>query len=64
MSGAEADMKKNTLRAPSPKKEAILEEIAIFIAEYKKSPEDPRNKSAIADSFFDYLNEKMDKYCS
>lgn len=46
-----------------PKKEAIVQEIADFIAEYKKSPPDTRNKSDIADGLFDYILEKLDKYC-
>jgi len=50
--------------SPDPKKEQILEEIANTIAEYKKGPQDTRNKSEIASDWFDYLNTKMDKYCT
>lgn len=51
------------MSTPDPRKEAILEEIAMCIAEYKKGPEDIRTKQEIADDFFDYLNEKLDTYC-
>lgn len=46
-----------------PKKEEIVQEIAYLVADYKKGPVDPRDREAIASDFFDYLLEKLDKYC-
>ena len=54
---------KTRTQAPDPKKEAILEEIAVTLAGYKKGPEDIRTQEEIADDLFDYLNAKLDTYC-
>lgn len=48
---------------PCPYKEQIIQEIATMVAGYKLGPVDSRRQEEIADDWFDYINEKLDKYC-